>query len=308
MPDNCYDLVIIGAGPAGLTAAIYARRAGKTVMILEKETFGGQITHSPKVENYPGFPAISGVELAEQFIDQALGLGAELDVDTVTGVTRRDDGFEIRCERAVYQARAVIIATGAKPRCLGVAREEEFTGNGVSYCVLCDGAFYAGKHVAVIGGGNTALQDAVLLSDTCRQVTVVQNLGFLTGEQQLIELLKTRENVDYLYNCTVESLEGEGELSALALHNAATGNIEHLAVDGVFVAIGQVPENTAFADVCTLDERGYIVADENCLTGSDGVFVAGDCRTKTVRQITTATGDGAVAALAACRYLEQHKS
>ena len=305
MPDNCYDLVIIGAGPAGLTAAIYARRAGKTVMILEKETFGGQITHSPKVENYPGFPAISGVELAEHFIDQALGLGAELDVDAVTGVTRQDDGFEIRCERSNYQARAVIIATGAKPRRLGVPREDEFTGNGVSYCVLCDGAFFAGKHVAVIGGGNTALQDAVLLSDTCRQVTVVQNLAFLTGEQQLIDLLKSRENVDYLYNRTVESLEGEGELSALALRDAASGNIEHLAVDGVFVAIGQVPENTAFADVCALDERGYIIADENCLTGCDGVFVAGDCRTKTVRQITTATGDGAAAALAACRYLEQ---
>ena len=305
MENQISDLVIVGAGPAGLTAAIYARRAGKSVMILEKETFGGQITHSPKVENYPGFPEISGIELAEKYLDQVLALGAELDVDEVIGIEQRSDGFLVKCEHSQYPCRAVILATGAKPRRLGVAREDEFTGNGVSYCVLCDGAFYAGKHVAVIGGGNTALQDAVLLSETCSRVTVIQNLSFLTGEESLIANLRSRSNVDFVFNRVVDALEGDGELTGIVLRDTESGDVEPFTVDGVFVAIGQVPENQAFADICRIDERGYIAANESCLTDCAGVFVAGDCRTKTVRQITTATGDGAAAALAACHYLEK---
>ena len=303
MDTRQYDIVIAGAGPAGLTAAIYARRAGKSVMILEKETFGGQITYSPKVENYPGFPEISGNELAEKLIDQALNLGAELDVDGVIQVLDAGEWKSIITERSEYLARAVIIASGARHRVLGLEREEEFTGKGVSYCVLCDGAFYKGKPVAVIGGGNSALQEAILLSETSSHVTVIQNLEKLTGEGALIKNLCARPNVKIIYNTIVTSLEGKKELEALELLNTATNEKSRLEVDGIFVAIGQAPENKPFEDVCPL-ENGYIAAGEDCLTPTPGIFAAGDCRTKGIRQITTATGDGASAALAACKYIE----
>lgn len=305
MENKRYDIVIVGAGPAGLTAAIYARRAGKSVMILEKDTFGGQITHSPKVENYPGFPAISGAELAEKLMDQALALQAEVDVDAVTEVTDHGAWKRVVTERGEYLAKAVIIAAGSKHRTLGLPGEDALTGNGVSYCVLCDGAFFAGRDVAVIGGGNSALQDAVLLAETCRKVTVIQNLGFLTGEASLIENLEKRDNVSFIFDTTVAELEGTDELKALILENAKTGDKRRFPVDGIFVAIGQMPENQPFEQVCPIDERGYIMADETCeIVVSPGIFAAGDCRTKTVRQITTATGDGASAALAACKYIE----
>lgn len=306
---SIYDIVIVGAGPAGLTAAIYGRRAGKSVLLLEKETFGGQITHSPKVENYPGFPAISGGELADKLMDQAILLGAELDVDTVIDVGDQDEWKIVVTERTQYLAKAVIIASGSKHRTLGLPNEEELTGNGVSYCVLCDGAFYAGKEVAVIGGGNSALQDAVLLSDTCAKVTVIQNLGFLTGEKKLVEILESRDNVSFIYNTVVDALiaNDEGELTSLQLKNTETDDITYFDVDGIFVAIGQKPENKPFTRVCKLNDYGYIEAGENCLTGTKGIYVAGDCRSKTVRQITTATGDGAVAALAACKYIEMER-
>ena len=299
-----YDIVIAGAGPAGLTAAIYARRAGKSVMILEKDTFGGQITHSPLVENYPGVPAISGNDLAEKLIDQALDLGAELDVDAVINVLDGGEWKSVITERGEYLAKAVIIASGSKHRTLGLPNEEELTGNGVSYCVLCDGAFFAGREVAVIGGGNSALQDAVLLSETCTKVTVIQNLSFLTGEEALIKNLQARSNVSFIFDTIVTGLEGTEDLEALELKNQKTGEVSRFPVNGIFVAIGQVPENKPFADVAELNQYGYIVSDEQCLTATPGVFVAGDCRSKFVRQITTATGDGAVAALAACKYIE----
>ncbi len=302
-----FDVIVVGAGPAGLTAAIYARRAGKCVMILEKESFGGQITHSPRVENYPGFPVISGNELAEKLIDQALNLGAELDVDAVLNVIDCGDWKSVITERTEYLARAVIIAAGSKHRTLGLPNEEELTGNGVSYCVLCDGAFFAGKEVAVIGGGNSAMQEAVLLSDICSKVTVVQNLAMLTGEASLMKKLEERENVSILYNSVVSALIGTDELTAIRITDTISGEITNLPVNGIFVAIGQVPENQPFEMVSTINEYGYIEADESCLTGTPGVFVAGDCRTKSVRQITTATGDGTSAALAACKYIEDNK-
>ena len=304
MDTRQYDIVIVGAGPAGLTAAIYARRAGKSVLILEKETFGGQITHSPKVENYPGFPEISGNELAEKLIDQALSLGADLDVDGVIQVLDAGEWKSIITERSELLARAVIIASGARHRVLGLEREEEFTGKGVSYCVLCDGAFFQDKPVAVIGGGNSALQEAILLSETSSHVTVIQNLEKLTGEGALIKNLCSRNNVKIIYNTIVTSLEGKKELEALELLNTATNEKSRLEVEGIFVAIGQQPENGPFAEVCPINEAGYIVAGEDCTTPTPGIFVAGDCRTKGIRQITTATGDGASAALAACKYIE----
>lgn len=302
-----YDIVIIGAGPAGLTAAIYARRANKSVLVLEKETFGGQITYSPKVENYPGFNALSGAELGEKLVDQAIALGTEIELDTIIGIKDLGSYKVVKGEHGEYQGISVIIAAGSKHRQLGLPRENDFVGNGVSYCALCDGAFYKDRHIAVIGGGNTALQDAVLLSDTCSQVTVIQNLSRCTGEQRLLDILKSRSNVNFLFDTVVEELEGDAELTSLILHNTQTGKSDRFKVDGIFVAIGQQPENEPFRNVCQLDENGYIVSGENTVTGTNGIFAAGDCRTKTVRQVVTATGDGASSALAACRFVDSVK-
>ena len=298
-----YDIIVIGAGPAGLTAAIYARRAEKSVLVLEKETFGGQITHSPKVENYPGFIQMSGNEFAEKLIEQALHLEAEIELDEAKAIEDHGDYKRVICENGSFDGRTVIIATGSKHRQLGVARENDFVGAGVSYCAVCDGAFYRGKSVAVIGGGNTALQEAVMLSDICSKVTLVQNLAFFTGEQKLLDQLKTKDNVFFITSSVVDALNGEDELTGITIRNTDTNETTDLTVDGIFVAIGQVPENEPFRAIAPLNDWGYIVSDEGCVIGS-GVFVAGDCRTKQVRQIATAISDGAVAAVAACRYLD----
>ena len=298
-----YDIIIIGAGPAGLTAAIYARRAEKSVLVLEKETFGGQITHSPKVENYPGFIQMSGNEFAEKLIEQALGLEAEIELDEAKEIEDHGDYKRVICENGSFDGKTVIIATGSKHRQLGVARENDFVGAGVSYCAVCDGAFYRGKTVAVIGGGNTALQEAVMLSDICSKVTLVQNLAFFTGEQKLLDQLKQKENVSFITSSGVDALHGDEELTGITIRNTDTNETTDLAVDGIFVAIGQVPENEPFQAVAPLNDWGYIVSDEACVIGN-GIFVAGDCRTKQVRQIATAISDGAVAAVAACRYLD----
>lgn len=298
-----YDIIIVGAGPAGLTAAVYARRAGKHVLVLEKDTFGGQMTFSPKLENYPGFQEISGNALAQQMLEQALALGAEIDMDTVVEVM---DG-EVKTvvgENARYEARAVIIAAGAHHRRLGLPREDDFIGRGISFCAVCDGAFYKGQHVAVVGGGNTALQEIVLLADVCEKVTVVQNLAFLTGEAKMIERLQAKENISYLYNTVVTGYIGDNDLTAIELHNTQTEENSRLDVDGIFLAIGTAPENGPYANVAALNDFGYIVSDESCATGTPGIFVAGDCRTKAYRQIATAIADGATAALNACRYLD----
>ena len=299
-----YDIIIVGAGPAGLTAAIYARRADKKVLILERGTFGGQITYSPKIENYPGFNQISGNELAEKLVEQAISLGAEIEMTEVTGVVDNNGVFSVSCEDGDYIAKSVIIATGSKHRQLGLDREEEFIGNGISFCAVCDGAFYAGKTVAVIGGGNSALVEAVMLAETCEKLYIVQNLDFLTGEEKLANILKNKANVEIIYGTVVEALIGSEELDAIILKNEKTGDKTRLDIDGMFIAIGQVPENDIFADVTEINDRGYIVSDEACLTKTSGLFVAGDCRTKMIRQISTACSDGAIAALAAIRYLD----
>ncbi len=299
-----YDIIVVGSGPAGLTAAIYARRAGKTVLVLEKEAFGGQITHSPKVENYPGYLEMSGNEFAEVLVNQALAQGAEIDLAEVLDVTDDGEVKHVVTDAGTYTCKAVIIAAGSKHRPLGVDREEELTGNGVSYCAVCDGAFYAGQHVAVIGGGNSALQEAVMLSERCSKVTVVQNLSFLTGEEQLIAKLQKTPNVEFIYDSVVDALEGKDALTGVVLYNTKTEEYSMLECDGIFVAIGQMPENEPFLHVASLNEYGYVNAGEDCETGTKGVFVAGDCRSKRIRQITTATGDGAVAAVAACRYVD----
>lgn len=301
-----HDIIIVGAGPAGLTAAIYALRADKKVLLLEKETFGGQITYSPKVENYPTQIQISGNELAEKMLEQVMELGAEIELAEVLSVRPDGDVYTVETDNGKFEAKAVIIAAGSKHRQLGLDRENELIGEGVSYCAVCDGAFYNGKRVAVIGGGNTALQDAVLLSDICEEVTIVQNLAQMTGENKLVTKLQGRKNVRFIFNTIVTELIGDKQLSAIKLLNTADEQYSTLEVDGIFVAIGQKPENKIFENLTKLNDYGYIEADESCLTDTKGVFVAGDCRTKSVRQITTATADGAVAALAACRYIDNN--
>lgn len=305
-----YDIIIIGAGPAGLTAAIYAQRSGKSSLLIEKSTFGGQMTFSPKIENYPAFSEISGNDLADRMVEHALGLGAEAELAEVTKIeTDVEDGrkvFTVRTsDDGQFTSRAVIIAAGAEHRRLGLEGEEALIGNGISFCAVCDGAFYADRDVAVVGGGNSAIVEAALLAETCKSVTMVQNLADLTGEKTAADAIKARENVRVIVNTVVTGYESEkGALTALILKNTS-GEESRLAVDGAFLAVGLRPANGNFADVAKLDKFGYVDADETCaVNGEAGIFVAGDCRTKNVRQISTAAADGAVAALAACRYID----
>jgi len=300
-----YDIVIVGAGPAGLTAAIYARRAGKSVLLLDKGAFGGQITFSPKVENYPGFESVSGSELADHFVEQALYQGADVEVEKVTEVKDLGDKKEVYTEDGnVYECRAVILALGARHRHLGLPGEEKFIGEGISFCAVCDGAFYQNKPVALIGGGNSALVEAILLAETSEKVYVVQNLDFLTGEKKLEDTLRSRGNVEIICGAVVTKIREGETFSGITIQKTATGEERELDVAGMFVAIGLVPENEDFASLADLNEQGYFDTDENCLTRTPGVFVAGDCRRKGVRQVATATADGAVAAVAACRYID----
>ncbi len=301
-----YDIVIVGAGPAGLTAALYARRAEKSVLVIEKNTFGGQITHSPRVENYPGFNEISGSELGEKLLEQVIAQGAEIELDAVTEITGTAGAFKVKTEHGSFDAKAVIIAAGSKHRTLGLEGEERYTGEGISYCAVCDGAFYKGKTVAVIGGGNTALQEANMLADGCLKVYVVQNLPSLTGEENLAKRLYARSNVELILSHTVTEVLGGDSFEGIKIKSEESGEERELRIDGMFVAIGQRPENEPFASLVKINGYGYIEAGEDCLPYSDeaGVFVAGDCRTKAIRQVTTATADGAVAALAACRFID----
>lgn len=296
------DIIVIGAGPAGLTAAIYALRAGKSVLIFEKELFGGQITYSPSVENYPGFKQISGNEFAEHLIDQATALGAEIELAEVTGIL---DGpvKTVVTDNGNYECKSVIIASGSRHRHLGLEREEELTGSGVSYCAVCDGAFFKGKTVAVAGGGDAALQDAIFLSERCRHVYLIHRRDTLRGEAHLESILRARDNVEFVLNSVIERLEGEQKLSGILVKNNLTGEHTQIALDGLFIAVGQEPQNAPFAGLITLDNAGYADAGEDCSTATPGIFVAGDCRKKAVHQLTTAVGDGAVAGLAAVNYI-----
>lgn len=302
-----YDIIIIGAGPAGLTAALYARRADKNVLVIEKETFGGQITHSPKVENYPGFTVMSGNEFADKLIEQVMFQGAEIELDTVTGIKGEAGAYTVECERNSFDAKSVIIATGSHHRQLGLEKENKFTGEGVSYCAVCDGAFYKDKDVAVIGGGNSALQEAILLSKTSKSVTVVQNLPYLTGEIKLREEIENTANISVILSSVVLEILGDDKFEGIRIKNTETDAESDVIVDSIFVAIGQQPENEPFKDVVKLNDYGYIISDESCIPESDkrGIFTAGDCRTKKIRQIATAISDGATAALEACNFVDK---
>lgn len=299
-----YDIIIVGSGPAGLTAAIYASRAQKSVLVIEKEAFGGMITHSPKVENYPGYNSISGLELADKFVAQAMDLNVSFEFENVIEIIKSNDTFKVKCEDHLYESKSVIIATGSKHRELKLEKEKELTGHGISYCAVCDGPFYANKDVVIIGGGNSAMQEAILLSSYCKSVTMIQNLPYFTGEKALADQIFKTENIKVMFNMLVVGLNGDKNLSSIVLKNQTTNELMEYETESVFVAIGQEPNNMMFKNICTLDDYGFIVTDEMCNANIPGVYVAGDCRQKRIRQIVTASSDGSIAALQAIRYLD----
>ena len=302
-----YDIVIVGSGPAGLTAAIYGLRAGKSVVVIEKNGFGGQIAYSPKVENIPGTAQISGAEFADKLTEQAMLLGADMELETVTGLQKTEKGFMVSTEDGTeFEGRTVILALGVKHRMLGLPGEEELIGGGISFCAVCDGAFYAGQDVAMVGGGNSALQEALLLAETSKSVTVIQNLPNFTGEKKLADALMEKDNVTVHFSTIVTGYRSEnGTLTGLNLRSE-DGREFAIDVDGAFLAVGLMPENDAFADRAELNQWGYFDSAEDCRTRTEGLFVAGDCRGKRIRQVVTAASDGAVAAMAACMYLDQN--
>ncbi|MBO6158200.1 MAG: FAD-dependent oxidoreductase [Firmicutes bacterium] len=303
-----YDIIVVGGGPAGMTAALYALRNGKSVLVMEKEGFGGQITHSPKVENYPGYLSLSGNELADHMMEQIMEQGADIEITKVTGIEPKDGSWMVYTEdETAFEARSVILATGVRHRMLGLEGEEELVGEGISFCAVCDGDFYTGKEVLMVGGGNSALQEAILLSDKCAKVTIVQDLPYLTGEKKLQDVLAKRENVSVLTGRRVASIvkDASGAFKGILIADRESGTQREIDADGMFVAIGLIPENEPFKNLVDLNSYGYFDSGEACTTKTPGIFVAGDCRSKQIRQVTTACADGATAALAACHYLNE---
>ena len=300
-----YDIIVVGCGVAGMTAALYARRNGMTVLVIEQETIGGQISNSPKVENFPTIPSSSGMDLAEKLFDQITEKGADFELDTVMSIDKQGDIFKVITEYSEYEAKSVIIANGVKHRNLNLENEEKFIGHGISYCALCDGSFYEGKEVCLIGDANTALQYALLLSNTCTKVHIFTLFDKFFADKVLVDAVKSRDNITYVHNYEAISFNGEDELESITFKVKDTGEIVTVKTCGVFVAIGQVPDNNKFSNLLDLDKMGYIIADESCTTKTEGLFVAGDCRTKSVRQLCTAVGDGATASTAACNYINR---
>ncbi len=302
-----FDVIIIGAGPAGLTSAIYARRAGKSVLILEKESIGGQIATSPKVENYPSIISISGTELMDNMMNQATELGADFDIDEVKHIEKVDDLFHLTGEYGEYQAKSVILATGCSHRSINAKGVEDFIGNGVSYCAVCDGSFYQNQDVCLIGDANTALQYALMLSNICHKVYVCTLFDRFFGEDILVQALLKRENVEITHNLLLQEVKGSDEVEEVIFKDTKTEEIKSYAVKGLFIAIGQIPHNENFTNVVDLDKDGYIIAVDDCFTKTEGLYVAGDCRRKALRQVATAIGDAALAATMAVKYLDQRK-
>ncbi len=301
-----YDIIVVGGGPAGMTAALYALRNGKTVLVLEKSGFGGQITSSPKVENWPGTARMSGNEFADKFLEQILDQGAEVDLTEAVKVEDHGDYKSVfTSEGEERQGRAVILATGVEHRKLGLPGEAEMTGEGVSYCAVCDGDFFSGKRVCVAGGGNSALQEAMLLSSKCAHVTMLQDLPDFTGEKTLVDLLLKKDNVSAMTGVRIVDLgmDENVQLTGVTVRDGE-GKETTVECDGLFVAIGLIPANGPFENLAELDRWGYFASGESCETRTPGVFAAGDCRAKANRQLTPAAADGTVAALAACRWID----
>lgn len=299
------DILIVGGGPAGLTAAIYAARAGRAVTLCEKESIGGQIALSHQVDNYPGLPRISGMALSDAFFNQAMDAGAKLSFGAVKSIVKNDDGtFTADTEDGIVEAKAVIYAAGASPRPIGLPREDALIGHGISYCALCDGAFFKGMDVIVLGGGNTAFSDALFLSKLCKKVTLIHRRDSYRAEQASILLAQEAENITLLTNCVPTKLLGESHIEGLEIKNSVTGEVQTILADGIFVAYGRQPECSLIKDMADFDPQGYAASGEHCSTKTKGLYVAGDCRSKEVRQLTTATADGTIAATAACEYLD----
>lgn len=300
------DLIIIGAGTAGMTSALYALRSGKSVLILEKENVGGQIAFSPRVENFPSIMQISGSDFSNNLFEQVTELGAEFELEEVLKIEKENNIFKVTTDYNEYTSKAVVIATGAKHRHINVPGEEELIGNGVSYCAVCDGAFYKGEEVALIGDANTALQYSILLSNYCKKVYVLTLFDKFFGEYNLVETLKKKENVEIHHNLNLKQFIGKDKLEGLVFENTQTKEEFRLNVNAVFIAIGQVPDNKAFTNLVDLDKNGYVIADENLETKTPGLFVAGDCRVKKIRQLTTAVSDGATTAINAVSYIDKN--
>jgi len=301
-----YDIIIVGAGPAGLTAAIYGSRAGKNVLVLEASSYGGQIINTPDVQNYPGIKSISGFDFATTLYEQATGFGAEIKFEKVTEIKDLNSHKVVITSSGEYEGKTVILATGAKNRPLSLDRENELIGRGVSYCATCDGAFFKGKDVAVAGGGNTALEDALFLSDYCNKVYLIHRRDTFRGEDHLQSAVKARDNIILILDSNIVSIVGNENVEGITVKNAKDGSEKEIKVSGLFIAIGQMPDNEAFKYIIDLDDKGYINAGEDCKTKVPGVFTAGDCRTKEVRQLASAASDGAVSALAACAYINEN--
>lgn len=301
-----YDIVVIGGGPAGLTASLYAVRAGKSVMLLEQNAFGGQIATAPRVENFPSVNEIAGAELANKMFEQAVSHGVDFDMGNAT-VQKKDKGFAVTTEYGNYECYAVVLATGVSHKKLGIASEEKLNGNGICYCAVCDGAFYKGKSVCVVGDGNSAAQYALYLNELCSEVHLLTLFDRLFCDNELVQRIVANERINWVRNVSVTDVVGEDKVQGV-VYRDNDGAITYLDVDAVFVAIGQEPHNEQFANLVQLDEKGYVVAGEDCKTSCSGIFVAGDCRTKSVRQCTTAVGDGAVAGFKAAMYVDKLKN
>jgi len=298
-----HDIIIVGAGPAGMTATIYARRASKSVLVLEAVNYGGQILNTPDIENYPLEAHISGYDFSTKVYEQAKGLGAEFVFEKVTEL-REENGLKtVVTTKNTYSAKAVILATGSENRKLGIEDEDKLTGKGISYCATCDGNFYRNKTVAVVGGGNTALEDALYLSDIAKQVYLIHRRDSFRGEETTVTRLKEKTNVEFIYHSNVTKLIAEKRLKAIEVTNNQDGSVRTIELNGLFIAVGRVPENQNFAQLIKLDDAGYIVAGEDCHTSAEGIFTAGDNRTKMLRQLVTAAADGAMAATEAIKYL-----
>lgn len=303
------DIAVIGGGPAGLTAALYAARTGKAVTVYERECIGGQITRAPQVENYPGTGRVSGLQLGDSMAAQAEAAGAVISLTDVQKMVKETSGiFRLDTDDGECYAKAVIYACGARPKTLGLPGEAELIGHGVSYCALCDGSFFKEQDVAVVGGGNSAFDDALLLSERCRHVTLIHRRSSFRAEQILVERVKQRNNISLLIDMTVsELIQKNGQLTGLAL-KSKIGKDETLPVSGLFVALGRLPDTQVLVGLATLDENGYVISDEKmAVSETPGLFIAGDCRIKSVRQLTTAVSDGTIAAISACEYLKKHK-
>ena len=297
-----YDIIIIGAGPAGLTSAIYAKRANKNILVLEAKNYGGQIINTLDIENYPANEHISGFDFATNLYNQAKNFGAEIKFEKVVDINNLGKEKEVITTKNTYKTKTIIIATGSENRKLGLPNEDEFASKGISYCATCDGAFYKEKTVAVVGGGNTALEDALYLADLASKVYLIHRRDEFRGEESTINLLKEKDNIEFLYNSNVTKLNTKDRLESIEV-TSNDGEIRTIDVDALFIAIGRIPENQNFAKLINLDNAGYIISNEYCHTNVEGIFVAGDNRVKELRQLVTATSDGAIAAVEAIKYI-----